>query len=27
MGVPDGELATVFPHIGEFPQRTLDLLR
>jgi uncharacterized protein (DUF1501 family) len=27
MGVPDGELATVFPNIGEFAQRTLPLLR
>lgn len=27
MGVPDSDLATVFPHIGNFPLRTLDLLR
>jgi len=27
MGVPDSDLATVFPRIGQFPQRTLDLLR
>jgi uncharacterized protein (DUF1501 family) len=27
MGVPDSELSTVFPNIGEFSQRTLDLLR
>ena len=27
MGVPDSDLATVFPNIGEFDQRTLNLLR
>jgi uncharacterized protein (DUF1501 family) len=27
MGVPDSDLATVFPNLGAFPTRTLDLLR
>lgn len=27
MGVPDSDLTTVFPNLGAFPQRTLDLLR
>ena len=27
MGVPDSDMATVFPNIGAFPTRTLDLLR
>lgn len=27
MGVPDSDLDTVFPNLGNFPQRTLDLLR
>ncbi len=27
MGVPDSDLDTVFPNLGAFPQRTLDLMR